>query len=132
MIIPKGSNPTYQIFQSKCIHLIGELSRDYEWEITAKRYKKKRSNPANNYHWGVVVETICKDTGNDKNDIHEYLLGEHVGWETYDVLGTLKKRPVRRSHNMTSEEFEDFNEWCRAWAAQNLGMVIPMPGETVI
>jgi len=75
---------------------------------------------------------ICEETGNEADDIHEYLLGTHVGWETYDVFGTTKKRPSRRSHNMDDETFENFNEWCRAWASQNLGMVVPLPGETLL
>ena len=132
MIIPKGSNPNHLHFVEQAVCLIRDLNPAYPWDVTVKRYRKPRSNPANRYHWGVIVKIICEETGNEAEDIHEYLLGEHVGWETYEVLGNLKKRPSRRSHTMTVEEFENFNEWCRAWAAQNLGIVIPLPGETVL
>ena len=132
MIIQREGSPVRNFNIKSAIKLIHDLNPDYVWEVTIKHYRKKRSNPQNKYHWGVIIDIICKDTGNDPNDIHEYLLGEHVGWETYDVLGTLKKRPSRRSHDMSTEEFENFNEWCRAFAATNLGMVIPLPGETIL
>ena len=132
MIILKQSDPRYDLRMSQAKLLLRNLNPDIEWEMVIKRYRKKRGNPANRYHWGVIVKMICDDTGNSAEDIHEYLLGEHVGWETYDVLGNLKKRPSRRSHDMDNETFENFNEWCRAWAAQNLAMVIPLPGETIL
>ncbi len=132
MIIPKQTNPNYEHFKQKAHKLLDELNPNFPWKITAVRHRKKRSNPQNAYHWGVIITMICEDTGNDKNDIHEYLLGEYAGWEEYEVLGKRKVRPARRSADMNTEEFNDFNEWCSAWAAKNLGMVIPMPGETIL
>ena len=129
MIIPKSTNPNHDHFKRQAHGLIDGLNPDIAWKVTAVRSVKKRSNPQNAYHFGVIVKIICDDTGNDKNDIHEYLLGEHVGWVTYEVMGQLKKRPARRSHDMDVETFDKFNEWCLAWAAQNLGIVIPLPGE---
>lgn len=131
MIIPKGTNPNHAHYQTKAITLIQDLNPNYAWKIVATRHRKTRSNPQNAYHWGVIIDLICQDTGNDKNDIHEYLLGEYAGWETYEVFGRKKVRPARRSHDMNVDQFNDFNEWCSAWAAKNLGIVIPMPGETL-
>jgi len=132
MIIPKGSNPNYEHYKNKALRLIDELNLSYPWDITAKRYRKQRSNPQNAYHWGVVVKIICDETGNDSNEIHEYLLGEYVGWVEYEFMDEIRRKPARRSHDMNVERFESFNEWCRSWASQNLGIVIPLPGETVI
>ena len=132
MIIPKSTNPNYQHFQDKAVRLIQDLNPDLPWQVVAKRHKKKRSNPQNAYHWGVIIKMICDEAGHDKNEIHEYLLGEYAGWVEYDVLGKLKVKPARRSHDMTVDEFDHFNGWCLAWASKNLGMVIPMPGETIL
>ena len=132
MIIPKGSNPNYAHFQDQAEDLIANLNPAYAWKVVAVRHRKQRSNPQNRYHFGVVCRMICDETGNEVDDVHEFLLGEYAGWETYDVLGTLKKRPSRRSHDMDVETFESFNEYCRAWAGQNLGILIPAPGETIL
>lgn len=132
MIIPKGSNPNHEYYQNQALQLVSELNPSFAWEVIAKRHRKKRSNPQNAYHWGVIIKIICDDTGNDPTQMHEHLLGEHVGWIEYDFLGEIRRRPSRRSHDMDVETFENFNEWCRAWAAQNLGMVMPLPGETVL
>ena len=129
MIIQKEDSPVRSFNIKSAIKLIHDLNPAYPWEVTVKRYRKPRSNPANAYHWGVIVKVICDETGNESNDIHEYLLGEHVGWVEYEVLGTVKKRPSRRSHDMNVEDFEKFNEYCRSFAASNLGLVIPLPGE---
>ena len=128
MIIPKGNGN----MRLDTMALISKLSPEFAWEVTVKRHRKKRSNPQNAYHWGVIIKIICDDTGNIPNDVHEVLLGDHVGWETYEVLGTTKKRPSRRSHEMSTEDFEKFNEYCRSFAASEYGMVIPLPGETVL
>lgn len=132
MIIPKDSNPNHEYYKNQAHTLIDELNGSFPWEITAKRHRKKRSNPQNDYHWGVIIKYICDDTGNDPTEMHEYLLGEHVGWLEYDFLGGPRRKPSRRSHDMDVETFENFNEWCRAWAATNMGMVLPLPGETVL
>lgn len=132
MIIPKETNPNFHHYQEKALTLIEELNPTFAWEITAKRYRKKRSNPQNSYHWGVIIKIICDESGNDPTEMHEYLLGEHVGWIEYEFLGEIRRKPSRRSHDMAVETFENFNEWCRAWAAHNLGIVMPLPGETTL
>ena len=129
MIIPKSTNPNHDHFKKQAHDLIDGLNPDIAWKVTAVRSVKKRSNPQNAYHWGVIIKTICDETGNETNDVHEILLGNFVGWETYEVFGQMKKRPSRRSHNMETEMFENFNEYCRAFAASDLGIVIPLPGE---
>jgi len=132
VIIPKGDHPNCQHFRNRAHNLIDELSPEYAWEITAKRYKKKRSNAQNKYHWGVVIKTICDETGNDANDMHEHLLGERFGWLDYDVMGIPKRKPARRSSELSTDEFEAFNEWCRAYAATHAGVAVPLPGEVIL
>lgn len=127
MIIPKGSNPNHEHYQSKALRLIESLNPSYVWNVTAKRHRKKRSNPQNSYHWGVVVKMISDETGHDPTEMHEFLLGEHVGWVEYEFMDEIRRRPSRRSLDMDVQTFENFNEWCRAWASTNLGMVIPDP-----
>ena len=129
MIIPVGQNPNYEHFKQMAIEAITGLNQSYPWDVTFKRYRKPRSRPQECYHWGVIIKVMREETGNESDDLHEYLLGEHTGWVEYDVLGATKRRPAKRSKDMNVEEYENFNEYCRAFAASNLGLVIPLPGE---
>ena len=131
MIIPKEGNPNRQHFIQQANALIAGLSPTVAWKITATRYRKKRSLPQNSYFWGVIVDMIHKDTGNESNDIHDVLCGECFGWQEYEVMGLRKRRPVRGTSQLTVDEFVEFCEWCRAFAATNLGIVIPEPNEVM-
>ena len=124
MILRKGNTSD----RSKAIALINDLSLNKDWRMDLKQYLKKRSIQQNRYYFGVVIKMIVDETGNDSNDIHEYLLGESQGWEEYQVMEKTKVRPCRRSCDMSTKEFGAFAmEWCPAWAASELGMVIPPP-----
>jgi len=131
MIIPKSTNPNYKHFQDQAHHLIDGLNPDVAWKVAPVRNKKKRGNPANAYHWCVIIKILCEETGNEAEDLHEYLLGEYVGWVTHVILGKKKLKPARRSHDMDHETFENFNEYCRMFASRELGIIIPLPGETL-
>ncbi len=131
MIIPKASNPNHEHFRQQAHNLIDGLNLNIAWKVVATRHRKKRSNPQNSYFWGVIVKIICDETGNDANDIHDVLCGECFGWQEYEVMGLRKRRPVRGTSQLNVDEFEQFCEWCRAFAASNLGLVIPLPNEVM-
>jgi hypothetical protein len=131
VLIPKATNPNYGHFKAQAHKLIDDLSPAKPWKITAVQYRKKRSNPQNSYFWTVIIGTLKTETGNDANDLHDVLCGEAFGWEEYQVLGKRKVRPVKGTSQLLVDEFESFCEWCRAYAAQNLGIVIPLPNEVM-
>ena len=90
-----------------------------------------RSLQQNAYLWGVCYPTIIEQGQLDgwrNDDLHEYYLGEHFGWETLEGLGRKRVRPLHRSHNLTKMEFVDFVAFIQEKAAA-LGIVIPDPHE---
>lgn len=99
--------------------------------------QKKRSDRQNRYYWGVIIPSIrqlMNDTwGNDMTvmEVHEYLK-RSVGKITkaiklpeggYDII-------TNSSTQLTTVEFEAYNERCRAYGAQN-GIAIPLPNEVM-
>ena len=79
-----------------------------ELVVTVAQKKRRRSDEQNRYWWGVVVATFCKALeGWHPEDVHDYLLGEHFGWERVEGLGKVKLRPIKRSSKLSKQEFAE-------------------------
>ena len=90
-----------------------------------------RSLEQNAYLWGCVYETILnegglKELGWRNEDVHEYFLGEHFGWETLDGLDRRRMKPLNRSSKLSKMEFVDYVAFIQQKAAE-MGIVIPDP-----
>ena len=88
--------------------------------------RKTRSNDQNRYYWGVVVRMIADHCG-------------YYGSEELDALHEELKKIILPCHGkfnlpastakMNTEEFSDYVEKVRIYAAENLGLYIPDPHE---
>jgi hypothetical protein len=115
-----------------CAFLRG-LAPHKAWAVKVKEHKPKRSDNQNRYLWGVVYATILKDGGEalagwSAEDLHEYFLGEHFGWETLEGFGKKRIRPIRRSSKLNKIEFMDYVAFIQQRAAE-LGIYVPDPHE---
>ncbi len=95
--------------------------------------KNKRSLEQNAYLWGVVYKTILEQGGETlagwtNSDIHEYLLGEHFGWQVIEGFGRKRMKPVNRSSALSKSEFMAFIDFIQQKMAE-LGIYIPNPNE---
>ena len=117
--------------KDKAIHRIKVLDAEKDWEVIIRRYRKPRSNAQLAYFWGGVVQTVVEETGNDKNDIHDFLCGEYFGWQECEMFGAKRKKPIRTLTSpepLTVEEMVNFCEWCASRMAQE-NIIIPPPHE---
>jgi hypothetical protein len=93
----------------------------------------RRSTEQNAYLWGCCYETILehglKEQGFEKEDVHEYFLGEYHGWETKELFGMKRKKPIERSSGKTKAEFADYIDFIHRKAAE-MGVYIPSPEES--
>jgi hypothetical protein len=105
--------------------------------IEIKEHKNKRSLNQNAYYWGVVVPAV-RDLfiGNgdmlDAEEVHDFLK-RNVGKLTRVIRAPDNTYQVitASSAKITSAEFENYLEQCRAWAA-GWGVIIPLPNEGVL
>lgn len=92
----------------------------------------KRSTSQNAYLWGVCYETILahslREQGWQSEDLHDYFLGEHFGWETIEAFGKRRMRPIRRSSALNKTEFADFIGFIQQKASE-MSVYIPDPEE---
>ena len=100
-----------------------------ELTVTVSLKKRKRSDPQNDALWGVAYKTLSDATGNDSKDLHEYFLGEHFGWEVYEVMGQKRRRPNRRSSKLSTVEFSEYYAFIQRRAAE-VGYYVPDPNES--
>lgn len=94
--------------------------------VVVTEYRRKRSDEQNKYLWGVCYEILMQATGQEREDWHEYMLGEWGGWEKHELFGRKQLRPVRRSSKLTTTEFSDYWAFIQRRAAEN-GIIIPDP-----
>lgn len=110
-------NPTQSLSD-----VIGTLL-DWDYELTIKRRRKKRSNDQNSYYWGVIVYLICTETWAinkymDKSvqkeimeEIHEALLEKFSSETVRELDGyRIRVKSYQRSKDMSTVEFNDYIE----------------------
>src|SRR5690606_16923053 len=100
---------------------------DKAWLVEIKRYARRRSDQQNRYLWGVVYPAFLRVLpGWEAGDVHEYLLGEHFGWERLEGMGRTRLKPIKRSSKLTKAEFSEYTEFCQRKGAEH-GVYIPDP-----
>jgi hypothetical protein len=103
------------------------------WRVTVEEQKKTRSDPQNRYLWGVCYPAVLRGGGETlggwtPEDLHEYFLGEHFGWETIEGFDRKRIKPIRRSSKLTPLEFAGYVASIQLKAAE-LGIFVPDPDQ---
>lgn len=105
--------------------LLASLPLDKAWRVEIAEHKPQRSTQQNRYLFGVCYPRLLKVLpGWEASDVHDFMLGEHFGWETIEGLGKKRLRPLRRSSRLNKQEFSDFVAYIQRRAA-DLGVFIP-------
>lgn len=114
---------------TRIVAFLSNLPRDRAWKIEVTEQKATRSNEQNAYLWGVVYPTVLQNLpGWDADDLHEYFLGEHYGWQTLEGMGRKRLKPVRRSSRLSTTEFSDHVAFIQRAMAEK-GIYVPDPNE---
>ncbi len=111
------------------------MSGDKRLVLSLKEQKRKRSLSQNAYLWAVVygrIVEVFREHGNnvDAEDVHAFCK---------DQVGKLKQVFVTpdgevltgpgSTAKLGTMEFEEYLTKIRAWAAETLGLAIPLPNE---
>lgn len=105
-----------QKFKDKIIKLNGKYAI-----LELKNFYKKRSDNQNQYYWGVVLDLISEDTGNDPEDLH-------TTFKSMFLVDRTGKIPVVKSTTkLTTVEFNEYIDKVVLFASQELNLEIPEP-----
>lgn len=108
----------------------------HEVVVTVQRKTRKRSLEQNAWLWGVALPLIAEHLGYDRHELDELhydLLSVRFGTKAVAprVPGAHPRIvPSRTSSDMTTTEFSDYMDWVVRYAAQEFGVVIPLPDDT--
>ncbi|MCX6553148.1 MAG: recombination protein NinB [Acidobacteria bacterium] len=99
--------------------------------VTAE--KRHRSLRQNAYWWGVCVHLVSEHTGYEPEEVHDLAKKMFIP-KRVTVRGKNGRLRGRftiggSTTKLKSDEMTEFIERFRRWAAQDLGVVIPDPGE---
>lgn len=74
---------------------VERLPADKAWQVIIEPLKKDRSSKQNKALFGVAYAELEEQTGNEKNDLHEYFCMEFFGANEKEIMGSFKRVPVR-------------------------------------
>lgn len=134
VITPQGALRIHNrpLFEEEVRAMSREKDLAVTIEVKVKKYR--RSNEFNNYYWGVVVAMIVerlRELGHDvdRDLTHEFLKGRFLYSELTDPsTGEVLKIPKKTSE-LATEEFKDYLEHVKQFAAETLDLYIPDPNE---
>ena len=92
-------------------------------DVVLREYKSQRSNPQNNYYFGVVCKILGDYFGYTEEEMHDAL--------KYKFLrkGAADLETVQSTTKLNTAEFEDYLEKVRRWALLEYNVSIPLPNE---
>jgi len=87
---------------------------------------KKRTNPQNNYLWGVVYKMIGAEIGEHPDRVHQLLAFRFLRKE--ETRGEF----IESTTKLSTEEFNEYISNIKIWSMEFLNVDIPDPNEVEI
>ncbi len=104
-----------------------------EVEVLVRKRTRRRSSDQNRAWWGLIIPAITAgcdmdpNSTHDKELVHYGLVEKCFGVERNEKLGV--DLPKARSSKLTTKEFSYLMDWAAKWAAEELGIYVPLPDD---
>lgn len=95
----------------------------HEVELEVRKRRSKRSDRQNRYWWGVVVATLAQHCGYSPDEMHEAL--KHKFLSQDDLQRGLVR--IGSTAKLDTAAFAELVDRVVLWAAEDLGVIIPLP-----
>lgn len=97
------------------------------YSVSITKIREIRTFDQNRLYW-LWIACICQETGNDKDDMHEYFKKYFLGYSDKEMFGnTIRK--VRSTSDLDTKQFTDYLEKIKTWASRELGIILPDPND---
>ena len=96
---------------------------DKIYTIDIKQVKKNRSIPANGLYW-TWLTCLMAETGNDKQDLHEYFKQRFLPMQMITIFGQTGHRSTS-TKDLNSLEFAKYMTKVQVFANTELGIILP-------
>ena len=94
-------------------------------ELVVRQEKSERSIRQNKYYWKIPIQLIADYSGHDPDEIHE--LCKSMFLKTFIVINGKEVASVGSTTRLNTQQFEEYLDRVRAWAAMELNVFIPLP-----
>ncbi len=109
-------------------HVAGLSVDGKRWEVTVKRWRKKRTLNQNALYWKwitEVVDHVSDYTGYEKDEVANHCKQEFLPPKIIAIDG--KRSHYRTTTNLSTKEMAEYMDRIYRWASQELGLVLPSP-----
>lgn len=104
---------------------LDKLVEGKSYDVTIVRHKERRTVDQNRLLW-LWLNCISDETGQDKNDLHEYFKQKYLGFDTRTMFGVQVYKSVSTS-SLDTKQFTQYLEHIQAFASTELGIELPNP-----
>lgn len=111
---------------NSAVEHIKKLELGGQHEIIVRKFVKKRSDDQNRLYF-KLLELISKETGHDKDSLHEYFKKRYGIWDVEKIFGEEIPVPLSTTKYGT-KKFSEYMTQVEAEAA-SLGIVLPHPND---
>ena len=101
-----------------------ELKKCYTIEVKQKRIRRSLSQ--NSLYW-LFLTCIEVETGNNRNDLHEYFKMMFLPADYINIFG--QEIPVRTTTDKDTKQFKDYLDKIQIFASSELGIALPDPDD---
>jgi hypothetical protein len=95
------------------------------FQVDVGSIREQRSLSQNSRLW-ALHQMASEQTGYSPNEMHEYALCRHFGYEEKKCGGVIRMVPTKRSSTRDKDEFRQFLEATETWYAQDFGVWLGM------
>lgn len=97
-----------------------DLNKKYSVEVTEKRVRRTISQNSLYWLWLTAIEF---ETGNERNDLHEFFKTQYLTPEVHDVFGS--KIEVRSTTGLNTVQFKYLLDQVQIFASRELAIHLP-------
>lgn len=118
----------FSLYHQDEFEIVKKSLEGKEIQIDLSKKTNPRSLQQNRYYWGVIIDILSEETGQPKEDIHDFLRGLFLKKNVAiaDKYGEIEDISTTRSTTkLNTQEFMKYNEDIRRWSSMSLGIYIP-------
>jgi len=107
--------------KQRILEAIAKLDTSKDWSLTLGPWKDKRSLDQNARLW-KLHSMAAEITGHSPEEMHEFALCRHFGYEEKSCGGIVRRIPLKRSSTRDKAEFSAFMEATESWYGSEFGV----------
>ena len=117
-----------EILRDRLIKLLSTLNLETPWEVTWVPYSSPHTTSQRGLMWlwiENVVGHVHEATGQDKEDVHEFLKQKFLAPKIIEINGEIVKRWSTKG--LSTADMSSYMDAINAWATYDMGLRLPAP-----